>query len=314
MKIAITGGSGFIGSRLAKKFCEAGSEVLVLDQTAPKKSIPGARFLKTDLINDFPLEAYLSCDAVVHLAGVNIFGRWNKAYKDRIATSRIDTARALIDRVKIAGRGPKVFVSASAIGYYGDGGERELPETAPCGEGFLSTVCQKWEAAAESAQEAGMRWVSVRTGIVLGPGGGMLAKLIPVFKWGLGGKMGAGRQWFSWIAMEDLLDVYVAVVADPGFAGPVNAVSPEPVRNEDLVRALGRALHRPTAFRIPGFALRLVLGELGAVVLMSQKVTPKILQERNFRFQCPGIDQAIALAIASSPEDPLRERKDAWHN
>lgn len=314
MKIAITGGSGFIGSRLTKKFCEAGSEVLVLDQNAPKKSIPGAIFLKTDLINDFPLEAYLSCDAVVHLAGANIFGRWNKAYKDRIATSRIDTARALIDRVKIAGRGPKVFVSASAIGYYGDGGERELPETAPPGDGFLSSVCHDWEAAAESAEEAGMRWVSVRTGIVLGSGGGMLAKLIPVFKWGLGGPMGTGQQWFSWIAMEDLLSVYAAVVADAGFAGPVNAVSPEPVRNEDLVRALGRALRRPTVFRVPGFALRLILGELGTVVLMSQKVAPKILQERNFRFQCPDINQAIALALVSPQEAPLQERDGAWHN
>ncbi len=248
MKIAITGGSGFVGSKLAKLLVRDGHQILSLDRAAPKKQIEQVHYIKTDLIHDLPIEEYLSCDAVIHLAGVNIFGRWTPAYKKLIVSSRVETAKALIQAVKNAGKGPGVFVSASAVGYYGDGGEEVLLEGSPNGRDFLAQVCKEWEQVAAASQNAGMRWVSIRTGIVLGPGGGMLAKLLPIFRWGLGGSIGNGKQWFSWIFMDDLLRVYKTVTLDPSFSGPVNAVSPHPVRNKELTKALGRVLHRPAFF------------------------------------------------------------------
>lgn len=297
MKIAITGGAGFIGSKLAEKFASAGHEVLILDRNMPRTLSPRITFKMTDLIRDIPTKEYLSCNAIIHLAGVNIFGRWNKKYKKLIASSRIETAHSLIEIVKKAGYGPKVFVSASAVGYYGDGGEQELVESSPNGKDFLSTICKDWEAVATNAETVGMRTVSVRTGIVFGPGGGMLAKLIPAFKWGLGGPMGNGQQWFSWIYIDDLLDIYERVVLDNNFRGPVNAVSPEPIRNRELAAALGRALHKPTILPLPGFALKLMLGELGDIVLMSQKVIPEKLLKTNFIFGTPFINEAITKSI-----------------
>lgn len=293
MKIAITGGAGFIGTKLTKKFADEGHEILILDHHEPKVALPNSQFVKTDLIHDIPLNEYLSCDAVIHLAGANIFGRWSESYKKLILSSRIDTAKALIDGVKKAGRGPKVFITASAVGYYGDGGENELTEESPNGEGFLAKVCAKWEEVAKSAEECGMRTVFVRTGVVLGKGGGMLAKLIPIFKWGLGGRMGSGKQWFSWIFMDDLLNVYKLALLDNSLSGPVNAVSPEPVRNQDLVKSLGSAMHRPAILPVPGFILRIVLGEFGRVILMSQKVVPKKLLERRFKYIEPKLERAI---------------------
>lgn len=294
MKIAITGGSGFIGTRLSQSLSEEGHELLILDHHEPRATFKNTRFFKTDLIHDIPLDEYLSCDAIIHLAGANIFGRWTKIYKQLIVSSRIDTAKALIDTVKNAGRGPKVFISASAVGYYGDGGENELTEESPNGEGFLANVCAQWEAVANSAQNCGMRTVFVRTGVVLGTGGGMLAKLIPIFKWGLGGPMGDGQQWFSWISMEDLLNVYHLALFDASLTGPVNAVSPEPVRNKTLAKTLGKTMHRPAILPVPGFILRIILGEFGRVILMSQKVIPKKLLERKFDFKKPRLEQAIS--------------------
>ena len=298
MKIAITGGAGFVGSALTKKFLNSGHEVLILDRVAPKQIPIGVVFRKTDLVNDIPLKEYLECEAVVHLAGANIFGRWTPKYKKLILSSRVDTARALIKTVKIAGRGPKAFISASAVGYYGDGGERELDESAPNGTDFLAGVCHEWEAVLAEANDAGMRSVSVRTGIVLGPGGGMLAKLVPIFRWGLGGRMGHGRQWFSWIHMDDLLHVYETVTTDSRFSGPVNASSPRPIRNNLLAKALGRALHRPALLPVPRFILRLVLGELGDIVLMSQKVIPQKLMDAGFHFTYVDIDEALRKSVS----------------
>ena len=297
MKICITGGSGFVGSQLAKSFVDAGHTVLILDLRSPRDEIAGVDFRKSNLVDDIPKEDFLSCDAIIHLAGVNIFGRWTEEYKKLILDSRINTARALIATVKESGRGPKVFVSASAVGYYGDGGEAELAESAPNGSDFLATVCRKWEEVARTSETAGMRWVSVRTGIVLGKGGGMLAKLLPIFKWGLGGPMGSGKQWFSWIYMDDLLNVYKTVTLDDTFSGPVNAVSPNPVRNKELAKAIGNTLKRPAFLPVPGFLLKLVMGELGSVVVMSQKVIPQKLTDNKFSFICPTIEKALEKSM-----------------
>ncbi len=297
MKIAVTGGSGFVGSKLSALLAAQGHDVLVLDRFPPRTEVEGVRFASTDLVHDLPLEEFLACDAVVHLAGVNIFARWTDAYKRMILSSRAETAHALIEAARVFGRGPRIFVSASAVGYYGDGGEAVLAESSPNGSDFLASVCGKWEAAAQAAETAGMRWVSVRTGIVIGPGGGMLAKLLPFFRLGLGGPMGSGRQWFSWISLDDLLAVYVAAISDDRMRGPVNAVSPNPVRNRELARAIGAAVRRPAFLPLPGFALRLILGELGGVVLMSQRAVPQKLNELGFVFESPDIREALRAAV-----------------
>jgi uncharacterized protein (TIGR01777 family) len=293
IKICITGGSGFIGMQLAKYFTKAGHSVLILDLHPPRENFSGVTFIQSNLVTDIPVDAFLSCDAVIHLAGVSIFGRWTPAYKKLILESRVRTAQALIDVVKRANKGPRVFVSASAIGYYGDGGEESLTEASPNGKDFLATVCGEWEAAAQTSETVGMRWVSVRTGIVLGPGGGMLSKLIPVFRAGLGGPLGNGNQWFSWIYIDDLIAIYSTAVFDESLKGPINATTPNPVRNNELTATIAGVLNRPAFFRVPGFILRFFLGELGSTLLMSQKVLPQKLLERGFSFSAG--DSAVAI-------------------
>ena len=162
---------------------------------------------------------------------------------------------------------------------------------------MLFRSCREWEEVARTSEAAGMRWVSIRTGIVLGKGGGMLAKLLPIFKWGLGGPMGSGKQWFSWIYMEDLLNVYKTVTLDDTFSGPVNAVSPNPVRNKELAKAIGNTIKRPALFPVPRFLLKLIMGELGGVVVVSQKVIPQKLLDRHFSFICPKIEKALEKSI-----------------
>ncbi|MAZ40966.1 TIGR01777 family protein [bacterium] len=294
MNIAITGGAGFVGSKLSESLARDGHAVLILDLHPPKQSVQGASFVKVDLMKEEVPERVLECDAIVHLAGVNIFGRWTKDYKELIVESRVKTAEALYEKCKEGDTRPSIFISASAIGYYGAQGETELTESLPPGGDFLATVCIAWERAREQFNDLGMRTVSVRTGIVLGPGGGMLKKLVPVFKWFLGGKLGNGEQWFSWIHIDDLIEVYKKALIDDSLEGPINAVSPEPVRNKVFTKALGKALKRPTLFFVPGFALKLVMGELGSVILGSQKVTPKKLKEAQFAYKYPSIDKALS--------------------
>ncbi|MDX1535524.1 MAG: TIGR01777 family oxidoreductase [Candidatus Spechtbacterales bacterium] len=293
MKITITGGSGFIGLKLSKLFTDLGHEVLILDIRPPRKEIKGVKFVEANLLKEpVPPEA-IECDAIVHLAGVNIFGRWTEDYKKLILESRTKTAKTLIDAIKASEHTPEVFVSASAIGYYGDGGEEKLDESAPSGNDFLANVCKRWEAVAQTSEDAGMRWVSVRTGIVLGPGGGMLGKLVPIFKMFLGGPLASGNQWFSWIHIEDLLNVYKKAVLDSNLSGPVNAVAPNPVRNKEFAKALGSAVNRPAIIPVPKFALKIVLGELANEITMSQRVIPKKIQETDFNYKYPDINSAL---------------------
>lgn len=293
MRMCVTGGAGFIGSKLCRVLVEAGHTVLVLDRMPLRQDIPGVECIQIDLAREPVPAAVLACDAIIHLAGANIFGRWTPAYKRLILSSRTQSAAALIGAVKAAGTGPKVFVSASATGYYGEGGEQVLTETSPGGKDFLAQVCMQWEGISHSAAAAGMRFVSVRTGIVLGPGGGMLSKLLPLFKFGLGGRLGSGKQWFSWIHVDDLLNIYLAAVVNAELSGPINAVAPTPVRNADFTKALGRAVGRPAIVWVPRFILKLILGELADVVLMSQKVSPEKLQAIGFAFRYSTIEEAL---------------------
>ena len=297
MHILVTGGSGFIGSRLTEGLIKEGHAVTVLDVVPPRQSIPGVSFVKADLMRDPVPSVCGEVDGIIHLAGVSIFKRWTPSYKQLIIDSRVKTAGALFEFMKNAPKRPSVFVSASAVGFYGDRGEEALTEASVAGKDFLASVCQAWEDAAKQFQSLGIRTVSVRTAIVLGPGGGMMSQVIPLFRYGIGGRMGSGKQWFSWIHVDDLVRVYTRAVTDGALSGPVNASSPGAVRNKDFARALGRALHRPAIVPAPSFALRVVLGEFASAVLSSARVVPQTLQQKDFTFLYPDIDSALGKSV-----------------
>ncbi len=292
MKICLTGGSGFIGKQLSRSLVMAGDEVFVIGKSQQKIN-SRINFVKADLLKDDLSEILIHCDAIIHLAGVNIFKRWTKEFKKLILASRVQTANNIFEQVKKLPKKPKVFVSASAVGYYGDRGEDILTEEEPPGNDFLAKVCFEWEKAAKRFEKLGIRSVSIRTAPVLGKGGGILSKIIPIFKLGLGGNLGNGKQWFPWIHMEDLVSIYIQAVKDERFSGPINAVSPGIVRYQDFARALAKVLKRPYWFHLPPFFLKLIFGELGEALLASQRVVPQRLQDLGFEFKFPEIDKAL---------------------
>jgi uncharacterized protein (TIGR01777 family) len=294
MRVCITGGTGFIGSKLTELFQASGHEVVVLDLTKPKKELAGVTYRAVNLLKEPVPEVVSTCDAIVHLAGVSIFNRWTPPYKKLILDSRVKTGEALIAEAQKPGSRVKTFVSASAVGFYGEGGEQVLTETSPAGTDFLASVCVAWEHMARSAEAHGMRSVSIRTGIVIGPDGGMMSKLVPIFKFGLGGRLGSGKQWFSWIHLKDLLAVYYQAVTDDRLRGPINAVSPGAVRNSEFTHILAEKLHRPAFWWIPGFMLHAVLGEFAGAVLASQHVVPQKLTDIHFVFAYPTVDSALS--------------------
>lgn len=290
--IAMTGTSGLVGSALKALLTSGGHRVVSLvrraaghaDERRWNPDAPAA-----DLLD--------GVDAVVHLAGASIAGRFTDGHRAAIRDSRIGPTRALAELAARAGDGPTTFVTASAIGFYGyDRGDETLAEDAERGDGFLADVVADWEAAAAPAAEAGLRVVAVRTGIVQAADGGTLRLLRPLFAAGLGGRLGSGRQWLSWIGLDDLVDVYHRALWDDAVMGPVNAVAPEPVRNDEYTDTLGAVLHRPTLLPVPGFGPRLLLGEQGARELAEadQRVTPAVLARRGHRFRQPVLRDALA--------------------
>jgi uncharacterized protein (TIGR01777 family) len=289
--IAITGSSGLVGSQLTAMLSTGGYEVIRLVRRSP--SGPGERQWDPQ----HPAPGLLNgVDAVVHLAGESIAGRFTDAHRDAIRDSRIEPTRRLAE---LAGRtaGVRVFVCASAIGYYGyDRGDALLCEESVGGDGFLAGVVADWEAATGPATAAGLRVALVRTGIVQATKGGTLRLMRPLFSAGLGGRLGSGRQWLSWIGLDDLIDVYYRAVYDERLTGPVNAVSPNPVRNVDYTKALARVLHRPALLPVPSLGPRILLGEQGARELAqaSQRVMPTKLQALGHRFRQPVVEDALA--------------------
>lgn len=297
-RVLVSGASGFIGRALVPYLSTQGFEVIRLVRRPPR----GAGEWEWNPLHSgaqWPTGARV--DAVVHLAGENLAGgRWSPKRKEAIRRSRIEGTRHLLRALGRLEASPDVFVCASAIGYYGDRGEEPLGEDAGKGEGFLSDVCAEWESEASAAVQRGMRWVSVRTGVVLSPAGGALGKLVPVFKAGLGGRLSHGRQWMSWISMDDLLDVYLSALNDAGCQGPLNAVSPAPCRNADFAAALGDALHRPALLPVPAAALRLGLGELAeATLLASNRVIPAKLAGSGHRYRHPQLEGALRHVLGS---------------
>jgi uncharacterized protein (TIGR01777 family) len=289
--IAVTGSSGLVGSQVTAMLSTGGYEVIRLVRSSP--SGPGERQWDPQR----PAPGLLDgVDAVVHLAGESIAGRFTDAHRQSIRDSRIEPTRRLAE---LAGRsgGVRVFVSASAIGYYGfDRGDALLCEESMRGDGFLADVVADWEAATAPAAEAGLRVALVRTGIVQAANGGTLRLMRPLFSAGLGGRLGTGRQWLSWIGLDDLVDVYYRAIYDERLTGPVNAVAPNPVRNVDYTKALAHVLHRPALLPVPSLGPRILLGEQGARELAqaSQRVLPTKLQALGHRFRQPAVEEALA--------------------
>lgn len=295
MRIAITGSTGLIGTALTDRLTAAGHTVVPVRRG---EAGHGGVTWRPDegWIQDGALEG---CDAVVHLGGASIGeGRWTAKRKREIRDSRIGSTRLLVDHMASLERRPRVFVCASAVGYYGDRGDTALREEAEPGTGFLAGVVREWEQEAARAAGAGIRVVSVRTSVVLAPRGGALQRMLTPFRLGLGGRLGSGRQWMPWITVEDEARAIEWVLTHDDLDGPVNLAAPNPVTNRELTRALGRQLHRPTLFPVPGLALRVLLGEMAnELLLQSQRVVPSKLERSGFRFKHPTIDVALAAVL-----------------
>lgn len=295
LRIAITGASGFVGRALATALRAAGHLPIALVRRGAGAPDTAAW---DPVTGDLDVRALGAVDAVVHLAGENVAsGRWTAARKQAIAASRGPSTERLCRRLATLARPPRVLVAASAIGIYGDRGDEVLDEASAPGQGFLAEVASAWEAATQPAAAAGIRVVNLRIGLVLDGDGGALARMRLPFRLGLGGRLGNGRHWMSWITRADLVRAILFAITDDGLRGPVLATSPQPVDNRTFTAALGRALHRPAVLPVPAFALRLLLGELATMLLASQRCAPGRLLAAGFAFTHPTIDEALRAAL-----------------
>lgn len=295
-RILISGASGLVGKELSAFLTGGGHRVMPLSRSGgPANAVrwsPAEGSIEADKLPGF--------DAVVHLAGESIVGRWTADKKRKIRDSRVQGTRLLCESLAALPQRdrPEVLVCASAVGYYGGRGDETLTEDSPPGDGFLADVCREWEAACEPARQAGIRVVNVRVGLVLTPRGGLLGTLLPIFRSGLGGRVGDGRQWMSWIALDDLIDVFHAAAMDRSLAGPIDGTAPQPVTNAEFTRTLGRVLRRPTLLPVPAFAVKTALGEAGdALALASARVLPARLTERNHPFRFPDLEPALRFLL-----------------
>ena len=294
MNITISGASGFIGRHLLKSLAKAGHSLQVLSRHAGGNLPAGVRISAWDpLQGPPPAESLRETDAIIHLAGEPVAQRWTAEAKQRIRESRVTGTRNLVEALATLTRRPEALICASAIGYYGSRGDEILTESSAPGSGFLPELCVAWEREAQAAEAFGMRVVRVRIGLVLDAGGGALPRMLPPFRMGVGGRLGSGRQWMSWIHLEDLAALFQFAV-ESQVRGPLNGVAPHAVTNSDFTRELARALGRPAVFPIPGFVLRLLFGEMADVLLASQRVTPGAAEAAGFRFRFPQLAPALA--------------------
>ena len=296
MKILITGATGLIGCALRESLAADGHEFLLTTRNEPKDSSWVQWKPETGFAEPEKLEGI---DAAVHLAGESINAlRWTEEKKRAIRDSRVLGTRNIVDTLSDLERRPRVLVAASAIGFYGDRGDEELTETSKSGKNFLADVCRDWEAESRRAEDAGIRTVLLRTGIVLSKDGGALATMLLPFKLGLGGVIGDGKQWMSWISLDDHVEVIKLALSDESIRGAVNSVSPNPVTNQEFTETMGEVLYRPTFIPVPEFAVHLAFGEMGeALLLDSMKVIPKRLTDAGFEFKFPELKKAIENAV-----------------
>lgn len=302
MRVFVTGGTGLIGTHLVLELLRRGDKPVVLTRrlaAARQKLSSDCQVVEGDPMKPGAWQQSLDdCDGVINLAGENIFNRrWNAAFKELMFESRIKTTSNVVDALKRNPRRadglPKVLVNASAIGYYGPHGDEELTEASPPGSDFMAHICVEWEKAAQAGQSAGLRCTWVRVGIVLDKSGGALSKMLLPFKLGVGGKVGSGKQWMSWIHHADVVGLFLLGLDNPQAIGPLNGTAPNPVTNREFSRAFGKALHRPSFFPTPVFGLRMMLGEVANVVATGQRVLPKVPLQLGYSFKFPTIDEAL---------------------
>jgi uncharacterized protein (TIGR01777 family) len=279
MNVTITGASGFVGRALSEHLRASGHSVTAISlRTQP------------------PTEVFAGCQAVVNLAGEPVVQRWTAAARERISNSRIQGTRSLVAALRK--HPPAVLVSASAVGYYGSRGGEVLTEDSPPSSDFLGQLALDWEQEAHAAEQFGVRVVTPRIGVALGPSGGALAKMLLPFRLGVGGRLGTGKQWMSWIALDDLVSLIEFAIADAALSGPVNAVAPNPVTNAVFTRELAAALHRPAIFPVPAFALKILFGEISGVLLGGQRVIPQAALRAGFRFRFAELGEALRAALS----------------
>jgi len=300
MKIVVSGSTGLIGSALVPRLVGEGGDVVPLVRRSVR---PGERAFSWDpeagKIDRAALEA-AGVDVVIHLAGENVFGRWTPAKKQRIRESRVQGTRLLSDALAGLTRKPRVLLAASAIGYYGDRGEEALTEQSSPGEDFLARVARDWEAATAAASRVGIRVVNMRFGVVVTTSGGALARMLPAFRLGLGGPVGSGKQYLSWISLDDVINAVRHVLANTDLTGPVNMTAPTPVTSREFAKTLGKVLGRPAVVPVPAFALRMVFGTEGAAMLQSgQRVLPARLLASGFRFQHSALEPVLRQLLTS---------------
>lgn len=299
MNILVSGSTGLVGNALIPALTTAGHEVIRLVRS--KSKAPARELVHWDPSANYIDAAGLEgLDAVVHLAGESIAaGRWTDAKKARIRDSRVNGTRLLCETLAHTSRPPTVLICASAIGFYGDRGDETLTESSPAGAGFLPEVCQEWEAATDPARQKGTRVVNCRFGVILSPAGGALAKMLTPFKLGMGGVVGSGRQYMSWITLDDVVGALLYTMTASGLQGPVNVVSPQPVTNLEFTKTLGAVLHRPTVLPMPAFAARLAFGEMAdALLLSSSRVLPTRLQEAKYTFRHPELTAGLRAVLS----------------
>jgi uncharacterized protein len=293
VNITISGASGLVGRRLLNVLGKAGHQLHILSRNAATKLPEGARLSQWNTASSPPPAALETADAVVHLAGEPVAQRWTAEAKRRIRESRVQSTRNLVEGLAQLPRRPETLVCASAIGYYGSRGDEVLSESSPPGNGFLPEVCVEWERAAGRAATLGMRVAIIRIGVVLDARGGALARMVPPFRAGVGGPIGSGRQWMSWIHAEDLAELFRLVI-EGSHDGVFNGVAPFPVTNREFTRELAWVLGRPAILPIPAFALKLLFGEMAQILLESQRVAPRTAETAGFRFRFPQLAPALA--------------------
>ncbi len=296
MRILVTGGTGFVGRHLTRRLIELGHEVSGLTRQAPATLNGGVRYIQGNPTKPGSWQnAVGQHEVIINLAGESIFGRWSDERKNALRTSRILTTLHLVEAIPAGSS--VALINASAVGYYGDAGDRLLDESHPSGEGFLARLTRDWESEAALAQEKGVRVIAARIGMVLGKDGGALPELSLPFRYFLGSTIGDGGQWISWIHIDDLVAGLVYLATRPELSGPFNLVAPQPVTNRDFVQTLGRTLHRPVWFNLPGRVLKTVLGEFGSVFLGGQRALPQRLLESGFSFQYETLERALGELV-----------------
>jgi uncharacterized protein (TIGR01777 family) len=300
MKILISGGSGLVGKALTRALSEDGHAVARLVRPGSVASVGDIRWDPMSAGANLP--AMEGADAIINLSGASIGdGRWTPARKAILRSSRVDTTRVLVEALKRLRQKPRVFVSASATGYYGDRGDEILTEASAPGTDFLALLARDWEAEAMRAESSGIRTVLLRFGVILTADGGALSQMLMPFRFGVGGRFGSGNQWMSWIVLEDAVEIVRSAILNERFAGPLNVVAPNPLRNSDFTRIVAAALHRPAIFPVPAFALRIVLGEMAdALLLASQRAVPERLLAAGYTFRYHDFAAALQAILKAS--------------